>query len=416
MHKYPTKQTSYTAGCYPIPIRFLYGTAAEINFWDVVCFCANEAGGEFDTSTEELAEQTGLSRQVVGQLRREAIKRQQLLEDVSWVSGRRFVLRIPHWDQWTKGIIWKPSGYVRNGWQRIVTPAIPKRVLNLYLQQPRQSIYYLDPSTIAAKCRRKFLHKQQRSIAPLNLADVSQALRLLVRLGLLMPMGEGFRIDWTTFNQPAPLDAPLFDAPDPHQDALFKQIAAADPERAERALELLELGQYDIDAHLADIFRDLAYVREDNYPLLKAKVHRHRNRPAGPNRWRTTWKAFQHELRRRITEVHSSKASGDLARPFACQLALDLDQHKSRVLSVRMVSRVEWPWYMKETVCVSLELKSGSDLLFARTVSPGDAEVRYMLHPDQWPGRMESLALQAQCERPLPGVRVEAWLEAQLRK
>ena len=47
----------HAAGCYAIPIRFLYGTAAEINFWDVIYYRAHEAGGAFDTSTKELAEQ-----------------------------------------------------------------------------------------------------------------------------------------------------------------------------------------------------------------------------------------------------------------------------------------------------------------------------------------------------------------------
>ena len=42
----------YVAGCYAIPIRLLYGTAAEINFWDVVYFYAQDAGGELETSTQ----------------------------------------------------------------------------------------------------------------------------------------------------------------------------------------------------------------------------------------------------------------------------------------------------------------------------------------------------------------------------
>jgi len=64
--------TAYTTGCYPVPIRFLYGTAAEINFWDVVYCRAAAGGGAFETSTQELAEQTGLARQVVSKLRQAA--------------------------------------------------------------------------------------------------------------------------------------------------------------------------------------------------------------------------------------------------------------------------------------------------------------------------------------------------------
>ena len=96
----------YRAGCYAAPIRFQYGTAAEINFWDVVYSRCHEGGGSFDTSTGELVEHTGLSRQMVGRLRRQAVDRDALVEDVSWVSGHRFVLRVPDFDPSVKGMIW----------------------------------------------------------------------------------------------------------------------------------------------------------------------------------------------------------------------------------------------------------------------------------------------------------------------
>ena len=437
--RYKTR-TSYTDGCYAVPIRFLYGTAAEINFWDVVYFRARDGGGEFDTSTGELVEQMGLSRQMMGRLRREAVERGELVQDVSWVSGRRFVLRAPDFDRLTKGVVWKPLGYVRNGWHRIVTPAIPKRVLNLYLQQPRQRVYRLDPAYVAAKCKRRFLHNETRSAAPLNSADVGKALRLLVRLGLLTPDGDGFCIDWDTFDRPAPTDAPSFQAPDTREHSSFVASAAVNLERAERALELLNTGHYDVDIHFADIFRDLAYVRGSDYALLKAKVHRHRNRPPGPNRWRDTWRAFQYELKRRVAEIRSAKSVLHLGEATCsdCSLALPLAQVAGRVLAVRMVSRVERPWYSRQAdpaiSAVRLELWSGDRMLFARTVAPGDSEVRYALHPDEWryalhpdewrsalhpdewPNPTTSLALTARCDCPLPDVHVEAWLEARLRR
>jgi hypothetical protein len=84
---------------------------------------------------------------------------------------------------------------------------------------------------------------------------------------------------------------------------------------------------------------------------------------------------------------------------------------------MRMVSRVEWPWYLElPTPAVQLELQSDDRILFTRTIDPNDAEVRYSLHPDQWLKPAKSLTLAARCDRPLPGVRVEAWLEARLRK
>ncbi len=406
----------HTAGCYAIPIRFLYGSAAEINFWDVVYFCLHEAGGAFETSTQDLARRTKLSRQVVGRLRRQALQQGELLDDVSWSSGRGFILRPPNWPL-SKGIVWKPLGYVRNNWHHIVAPAIPKRVLNLYLQQPRQRVYRLKTRYVAAKCKRRFLRDKHRFVAPLNTADVGRALRLLVRLGLLMPAGDGLRIDWESF-QSAPPDGSSFDAPDPRQHPSYRQAAAIDARRAERALELLDVGHYDIDAHLAEILRDLVYTRDDDYVLLKAKVHCRRNRPPGPHRWRDTWRAFQQELKRRVVEVRAPKSALRLDETAACACPLTLDLSKGRVLAVRLVSRVEWPWHVSAelTYEVQLELRAGAKMLFARTVHPSDAEVRYTLHPNEWPDQSTPLKLAVCCGKPLPGVRVEAWLEARLRR
>jgi hypothetical protein len=372
--------------------------------------------------TKELVEQTGFSRQMIGRLRRQAVERGELIEDVSWISGRRFVLQVPGFDRLRKGIIWKPLGYVHNGWHRAVTPAIPKRVLNLYLQQPRQQIYRLDPRYIAAKCKRRFPSNKAQPAAPLNSADVGKALRLLMRLGLLAPEGDGFRIDWETFNRSAPAKGPSFDAPDPRESLLFGEAAAIHSKRAERALELLDTGHHRMETHFADIFRDLAYVRNDDYPLLKAKVYRHRNRPPGPNRWRNTWRAFQYELKRRVAEIRGPKSILYLGEATSSMrpLALDLDQITGRVLAIRMVGRVEWPWHLEASPsadpAVRLELRSGDKVLFARTIRIGDTEVRHTLHPDEWSDQAARLTLVARCDQALPGVHVEAWLEARLRR
>ncbi len=230
-------------------------------------------------------------------------------------------------------------------------------------------------------------------------------------------------MDWGAFNRPAPPPDLSFDAPDPRAHPLYRQSAAVDPQRAERALELLDMGHYDVDTHFAAIARDLAYVRDDDYSLLKAKVHRRRNRPPGPNRWRDTWKAFQYELKRRVAEIRAPKSIMSLgdATSVACNLALDLDQAAGRVLAVRMVSRVEWPWHVSvlddpRAPGVCLELRLDDRVLFARAIRPSDAEVRHTLHPDEWPGAAAPLTLIARCDRPLPGVHVKAWLEARLRR
>jgi hypothetical protein len=53
----PAPRLPYARGRYAIPIRFLYGTAAEIDFWNVVYFRTHHGEGELDTPTQELVEQ-----------------------------------------------------------------------------------------------------------------------------------------------------------------------------------------------------------------------------------------------------------------------------------------------------------------------------------------------------------------------
>jgi len=54
--------------------------------------------------------------------------------------------------------------------------------------------------------------------------------------------------------------------------------------------------------------------------------------------------------------------------------------------------------------------------LFTWTVGPDRAEVRHQLAQGEWSDPAKPLVLHAQCDKPLPGVHVEAWLEAQLRR
>jgi hypothetical protein len=419
---HPTIKSSvspHTAGCYPIPIRFLYGTAAEINFWDVIYYRSYAGGGSFETSTQELSEQTGLTRQMVGKLRQAAIEHSELIEDVSFTSGHRFHVRIPNFDQLRKGIIWKPLGYIEGGWQHIVTPAIPKRVLNLYLQQPRQRVYRLDLRYIVAKCQRHFLYRQHQPIGPLNTADVSNALRVLIQLGLFVPEGDGLRIDWPTFTRTAPAALPQLATVDPREHWLFVESYALDPIRAERALELLLAGNYEIDVHFADIFRDLAYIhREDDYHLLRKKVYTRRSRLPGPNRWKETWRVFHNDLKRRSSEIRFPKVTlnlGEAARLDTPLVAAPL-QSTQPVSAVVMVARVERSWYVQDATPIHLEVAAFDRILFTHSIGVGDGEMRFSLPSDRWAAALTELTLRARSEQLLPGVQVEAWVEAKFQR
>ncbi len=408
----------YTSGCYAVPIRFLYGSAAEINFWDVVYFRAHQGGGAFETSTQELVEQIGLTRQMIGRLRQEAVEHQELIEDVSFESGWRFSLTVPNFGDLRKGIVWKPLGYVRNGWHQVVTPAIPKRVLNLFFQQPRQRVYHLDMPYIVNKCRRRFPYGEYKPVEPLKAADVSKSLKLLLQLGLLFPEDDGYRIEWEVLNHPAPAVPPAFDEPDSRGHPLFLQSAELDPARAERALDLIDIGELDFEASFADVFRDLLYVTSDDFELLKNKVHVRRNRPPGTNRWRDTWKAFLTERRRRASEIRSSKIIVPLTTAGRVDAPLDFDPGEAagRILAMRFVARVEWPWHFSEPIAVILELMANGTVLYSRTIYTGDTEIRCPVNFSTWPDWKVPLRLMVACNSPAPGVHVEAWLEARLRR
>ncbi len=414
---------SYTAGCYAVPIRLLYGTAAESNFWDVVFYHAGKEGGAFDTSTNELSEETGLTRQTIGQLRRQAVAAGEIEEDSSLISGRRFVIQIPNFSALTQGILWKPQGYVKNRWHHAIEAAIPKRVLNLYLQQPRQSIYRLSPQYIAAKCKRRFWDDNKQPETPLNLADVSKALRLLMQLGLFLPQDEGYRIAWERFNQSPPEHLPSFEAADPRQHPDFIRAAALNAARAEKALELVDVGNYDFDAHFPEIFRDLSYLRPEDHVLLKAKVYRQRNRPPGLNRWRNTWRAFQHTLQRQETRVQGEKCRlslDEIVRDTGT-LSLDLGDY-SQAVAVWIVSRVEWPWHVIPTAhgpCVQCTINDPESTLHQWSNLPGDTEKRIPIPSHVWDtdkNKTLLLGMEARCDHSMPGIHVEAWIEARLRK
>lgn len=418
-----TSAPAHTAGCYAAPIRLLFGTAAEINFWDVVFYHARQDNGAFDTSTYELSQETGLTRQTTGQLRHQAIAAGELEEDSSLISGRRFVLRIPGFATMAQGVLWKPQGYIQNYWHRIVEPAIPKRVLNLYLQQPRQSIYYLSPQYIAVKCKRRYWGAERQPETPINLADVSKALRLLVQLGLLMPQNEGYRIMWERFNQSPPDCVSLFETADPRQHPVFIRAAALHASRAEKALELLDVGNYDLDAHFMEIFRDLSYLRPEDHALLKAKVYRQRNRPPDPQRWRNTWRAFQHTLQRRETRIQGAKCRLSLEEITHATGTLSLDMNDyPYVVAVWIVSRIEWPWHVMPTshdLHVQCAVNAPESTLHQWSSMPGDTEKRIPVPAHMWSkdeGEALRLDLEVCCAHFMPGVHVEAWIEACLRK
>jgi hypothetical protein len=238
-------------------------------------------------------------------------------------------------------------------------------------------------------------------------------------LGLCVPEEDGLSIDWSMFTRPAPTIPPQLAPANPRAHRLFVESYARDPVRAEQALELLLVGNYEIDVHFAAIFRDLTYLqRAEDYHLLRHKVHTRRHRLPGLNRWKETWRVFCHDLKRRTSEIRFPKVAVDLGQAAQRDVPLVVTpiQAALPISAVVLVARVEWPWYAQETTPVQLQVLAFDRVVFTRSVSVEDGEVRFTLPPDQWITASQQLILRAHAAQPLPNVQVEAWLEAKLQR
>ena len=80
------------------------------------------------------------------------------------------------------------------------------------------------------------------------------------------------------------------------------------------------------------------------------------------------------------------------------------------------IARVEWPWYVQAAAPVQLDVLLSERVLFTRSFNVGEGEVRFPLPPDQWADALSHLAVRVRYDQPMPGVRVEAWVEAKLQR
>ena len=308
-------ESAYQPDSYKIPIRHLNGTAAGMNFWDAVYYLAAANGrvihsGEciIETSVGELTELTGLTRQSVAKLRATAGGSGEVTEGAGFVfpeTGRQgFELFLHGYAKLTKGIVWKPAGYVGNGWLKVLDTGprmahIPRRVLNIFFQKPRQRVYRVTRQELRARAR-----KPKRKHPP-EMVEIDRALALLIQLELLEMVEGGYAVLWRTFGQPAATPRAPALPPDPLTHPAVIAALEKAPEQAQLALDLLRLGRYDLELHFAPIFRDLRFLRPADTPLLRRKTSRHRHKPAEPGKWAYTWKRFQADLKKRTETVQS---------------------------------------------------------------------------------------------------------------
>lgn len=420
---------------YKIPIRHLNGTAAAMNFWDAIYYLAATKGRSLpdkqhliETSVGELCELTGLTRQSLAKLRTEAAGRGELFEAAGFVfpetGGAGFELILPDYVGLQKGIVWKPAGYVRHGWLKVLNTGprlahIPRRVLNIFFQLPRRWVYPISIQELQARAR-KPRHKH-----PPEIAEIQRALALLESLDLLETVEEGYLIHWRAFDQPArhPDLAPSL----PDLDHLPALVAAQarDPHRAQMAMELLKLGRYDPYCHFEAIFRDLNYLRPADLPLLKRKAHRHRRRPPAPDKWAYTWRRFHADLKKRTENLSSETLRLDLEPTGRAEgvLSFPFSSDPAELCWARMVAWVECPEYIASYAAahpddyeIVLTLLSGEEQVCTRVAWP-DSQARCSVHhlvnrqPAGHPFHLLAVA-----KEPLPRVRVKARLEGEARR
>jgi hypothetical protein len=253
----------------------------------------------------------------------------------------------------------------------------------------------------------------------LNPADVAKALRLLVRLGLFLPEADGFRIEWVTFNQPAPPIGGPFDEPDPRTHPQFMDAAVIDRARAERALDLLLIGHYDLESDFPKMFRDLSFLHgSEDYALLKNKVQKRRDRPPSPNRWAETWQVFQRDQVRRTASIHSHKARLRLetSTEATTLLGLSITRPIEQVTAMVLIVRAEWPWHLPAAATLQIQAQLTEQIIIRLTLESDKPEVRCPLRPNHWPLAGQVISLTVQAAQPHPALKIEAWLEAKLRK
>jgi len=116
---------------------------------------------------------------------------------------------------------------------------------------------------------------------------------LLERLGLLIAEREGYRLDRECFDSPAPSPDTVQGRWDRHrvqQTDAYDQLLAADPHRAQRALDIVLAGRFDPEDELPHIFDDLRWLGDDEdfASLLALARRRPKNghQPAWADLWR----------------------------------------------------------------------------------------------------------------------------------
>ncbi len=254
---------------YFYPKRLTNLTAYKLNLWDVMYYLAARSGGRILISTSELVALTSIPRPKLLSLINDMLRSGHLTKDTGFLvdapTGRHYAIRITNYPC-AEPMVYKPAGYVTNGWLRVVRTAIPKRLLNYLLLYPDEPLSPENSSLGRALQAPWATH-------PVPRAAIRKAVAHLVELGLLTSIDDGRYLFHPECLDKLPLSASV-DAGEQHP--LFKAAYARDPLLAHRALALVRKYDLQLEQDLPFIFDLLGSIEDGRITWLQAALRKAR--------------------------------------------------------------------------------------------------------------------------------------------
>lgn len=283
---------------FPVPRCYVNGNAAYMIFWSAIYYLlategwTDPSGSRYlETTTQKITELTGLSeRKIRDQFNTifEQPSPYRLFEEESSMPyGRLYVL--PNYKTvLRRNAYCFPIGYVKNSWLGFVymksRSRLPVAIINCLLSKP-ENIRVADVEELRHRCR----DPGRQSLPSPN--NFLKALHFLEQLKLIRQIEtRKYQLLERRFEARAAL---------PIEPVAVRTARKQNPQMTELAIELAELGLFDLETHFAEVMRDLEFVGENDLDLLRKIIKKWYKEPASINRWKECWRSFCNERRKR---------------------------------------------------------------------------------------------------------------------
>jgi hypothetical protein len=248
---------------------------------------------------------------------------------------------------------------------------------------------------------------------------------MLERAGIILPENGGYRLNRECFNTPAPKPEEIERRWDRRRliaAALYQQLAAQDAQRAALALDILLAGHFDPEHELQKIFDDLRFAAGETAPLLSLARRRpkHNNQPG----WEGLWKNYVRQSKHTALSAKRLQSNkyvvefDDLTQQTGLLglVGVSADRVSELWLRARARSKFETRQKMRAAQAlpeVRFQLNNGDADLASGSLQLG--EHTQIAVPLNSLGERSQIVftLLVYAEKPLGGVWLEAWLEAE---